>query len=50
MRNVGKKSQCEEVEVEETTVEEGMKQARKNVGASTGLGWLQGEGNQEERW
>ena len=35
MRNVGKKSQCEEVEVEETTVEEGMKQARKNVGAST---------------
>ena len=25
MRNVGKKSQCEEVEVEETTVEEGMK-------------------------
>ena len=35
MRNVGKKPQVEEVEVEETTVEEGMKQARKNVGAST---------------
>jgi hypothetical protein len=35
MRNVGKKPQVEEVEVEETTVEEGMKQARANVGAST---------------
>ena len=35
MRNIGKKPQVEEVEVEETTVEEGMKQARKNVGAST---------------
>tara|TARA_B100000035_G_scaffold244284_1_gene212824 strand:- start:2471 stop:4240 length:1770 start_codon:yes stop_codon:yes gene_type:complete len=48
MRNVGKKPQVEEVEVEETTVEEGMKQARKNVGASTCWDGYQAKGTKKK--